>query len=78
MTVHRPFSFESDENMTLADAEKFCRDARAAGATSNDELRVRQTIRGGVRALKLRITLSGNREAAYRRDQHSKDTEGHA
>jgi hypothetical protein len=81
VTVHRPFSFESDENMTLADVEMFCRNARAAGATGSDELRVRVAFRGGIRALRLKITLANNRDDAYRRDQSSKqakDIGGHA
>lgn len=81
MTVHRPFSFESDENMTLADIEAFCRNARAAGATNQDEVRARVTFRGGIRALRLKIELGHNRESAYRSDQGSKqakDLGGHA
>lgn len=81
MTVHRPFSFESDENMTLTDLESFCRNARAAGATGEDELKARVGFRGGVRALRLKIELGHNRDAAYRSDQGAKrvkDGGGHA
>jgi hypothetical protein len=81
VTVHRPFSFESDEDMTLVDLEKFCRDARAAGATGDDHLRARVSFRGGIRSLRLKIELGHNRESAYRSDQGAKQTKdagGHA
>lgn len=70
MSVIRPFTYESDEDMTLADLEAFCRNARAAGGTLDDQLRVRASWRGGIRMIKLKITLPHNREAAHRKDKN--------
>lgn len=66
--IKKPFEYESDEDMTLSDLESFCRNARAQGGTDDDRLRVRTSFRGGVRILRLIITVAHNREAAHRKD----------
>lgn len=66
-----PFSYESDEDMTLADLEAFCRNARTAGGTDDDVLKVRTTFRATVRRMVLKIRIDHNRESAHRRESGS-------
>jgi len=69
MTAVRPVVLRSDEDMTLDEIMQFARQARIAGATGGERVKVRAGFRGGIRQLEAVITLEGDREAAYQRDQ---------
>lgn len=66
--IKRPVEMSTDEDMTLADLEAFCRLARQQGGVNNDVIKYRGTFRQTLRMLKIIMTLPGNREAAYQKD----------